>query len=440
MKEKLPVVAIVGRQNVGKSTLLNRLTTRSAAIVHKTPGVTRDRKYIAASWRNHSFILVDTGGVGVDAEGLLSKEVERQAFIAAREADVVLVVTDVTTGVTDDDLWLARRINRITKETILAVNKVDHPELESEVSAFYSLDLGDPLPISAQHGLGIGDLLDKIVGGLPEIEISQEEEEISVAIVGKPNVGKSSILNLIAGEERVLVHENPHTTRDAIDTVVEEDGKLYRLIDTAGLRKKSKRASDIEYYSSVRTARVISQADVVLLVIDGSEGATENDQRIARQVEREGRSQAIIINKWDIVENEHRAAEVMETISKRFRFASHIPLLRMSALTGWGSEKLLPLVDFVFEEWKKKVTTPLLNRFFASRELKVPPPSRGGRQLKIYYATQAGVAPPSFTIFVNDASLVKSNYRKFLTRELREEYGFWGSPLRLNFRTSKKKG
>lgn len=436
MRNRLPLVAIMGRPNVGKSTLLNRLGARMAAIVDSSPGVTRDRKYVTARWREEEFTVADTGGVGIDREDWLSAEIERQAFFAASEADVIIMLVDVKTGVTDEDEALAKKLKRLHRHTILVVNKVDNQELESQAAEFYALGLGDPITISAHHGLGIGDLLDIVVDKLPPPGETPPEPEVAVAIVGRPNVGKSSILNRLAGEERVLVHEEPHTTRDTIDTIVKSEEREYRILDTAGIRKKRTGISDIEYYSSVRTFRAIDDADVVLLVIDGEEGPSEHDQRIASRIDSRGRASVVLINKWDLVEEAGNSVEVMDSLAHKFRFALHLPLLRVSALTGRGIDKILPLVDEVVEQWNKRIPTPGLNDFLTGLKLKRSPPSKGGRQLKMYYATQAGTAPPTVVIFVNDAGLVKADYRKFITNQLREEYGFWGSPLRVHFRTS----
>src|SRR5450756_701752 len=440
MRSSLPVVAIMGRANVGKSTLLNRLSAQMTAIVDPTSGVTRDRKYVTAQWRDRQFVLADTGGVGIDYEGWLSREIERQAFFAAEEAAGVVMVVDVNTGVTEDDEWLARRLKRMRSGALLVVNKVDHANLEPEVSRFYALGLGEPIAISAEHGPGIGDLLDRLIELLPVVEATEEVPEIAVAIVGRPNSGKSSILNQLAHEERALVHEQPHTTRDTIDTMVEFDGKIYRILDTAGIRRKRTGISDIEYYSSLRTFRAIDAADVVLMVVDGSEGPTEHDQRIARMIDSRGRAEVVLLNKWDLVEKAQKSVEVLEAISHKFRFAPHLPLLRSSALTGKGIEKVLPLVEQVYDQWNTRIATPALNEFISRVKLLKPPPSNGGKQLKMYYATQAGVAPPTVVIFVNDAGIVKPDYRRSLARQLRQEYGFWGSPLRVHFRTAKGKG
>ncbi len=439
MKSEAPIVAIMGRSNVGKSTLMNRLASRMEAIVDPTPGVTRDRKYAPARWRDREFVVVDTGGVGIEREGWLDREVERQAFFAAEEADVVVLVVDVNTGITEDDDWVSRRLKRLGSDTIVAVNKVDNQNLEYEVGSFYALGLGEPIGLSAYHGLGIGELLDRITELLPSWGEEPVEPEIAVAIVGRPNVGKSSILNRLADEERALVHEKPHTTRDTIDTIVESDGTSYRILDTAGIRKKRTGISDVEYYSSVRTFRAIEQADVVMLVIDGWEGPSEHDQRIAAKIDSRGRASIILINKWDRVEEAGKAVELMESIARKFRFATHLPLLRVSAVTGRGVDRILPLVDDAYGEWNKRIPTPVLNDFLARVKVKVAPPRKGNRELKMYYATQAGVAPPTVVIFVNEAGLVRQDYRRFIARQVREEYGFWGSPLRIHFRTTKKR-
>ena len=439
MRTGLPIVAIMGRANVGKSTLLNRLSAHMTAIVDPTPGVTRDRKYVTAQWRDRNFVLADTGGVGIDSEGWLSHEIERQAFFAAKEADVVVMVTDVKTGVTEDDEWLARQLKRMKSGALLVVNKVDHADLEPEVGRFFALGMGEPIAISAEHGLGIGDLLDRIIELIPVVEAAEEVPEIAVAIVGRPNSGKSSILNRLAREERALVHEQPHTTRDTIDTVVEFDGKTYRILDTAGIRRKRTGISDIEYYSSLRTFRAIDEADVVLLVVDGSEGPTEHDQHIARMVDSRGRAEIVLLNKWDLVKKAQKSVDMLEAISHKFRFAPHLPLLRVSAIEGTGVKNILPLAEQVYDQWNMRIPTPALNDFISRVKLLKSPPSKGGRQLKMYYATQAGVAPPTVVIFVNDAGIVKADYRRFLARQLREGYGFWGSPLRVHFKTASGK-
>jgi len=437
MNGNLPIVAIMGRPNVGKSTLINRISATMTAIVDPTPGVTRDRKYVRARWKEREFMLADTGGVGIDADGWLSGEIERQAFFAAGEADVIIMVVDVTTGVTDDDEWLARKIKKLGRKSVLAVNKVDNPDRELDSAEFYALGMGDPVTISAYHGLGTGDLLDVVTGLLPDVRGEEPEPEIAVAIVGRPNVGKSSILNRIAGEERSLVHEVPHTTRDAVDTVVTAGSTSYRILDTAGIRRRRAGMSDVEYYSSVRTFRAIGDADVVLLVVDGEEGPTEHDQRIASKIESRGRAAAVLVNKWDLVVEAGTSADVMESVAYKFRFAPHLPLLRVSALTGRGMDRVLPLVDEAHAQWNRRIATPEINQFLASVGTGRAVPSKGGRRLKMYYATQAGTAPPTIVVFVNDAGIVTAEFRRYLVRLLREEYGFWGSPLRVHFKTAR---
>ncbi len=435
-KKRLPIVAILGRPNVGKSTLMNRIAARMSAIVDPTPGVTRDRKYTEARWRDRQFVIADTGGVGIDTDGWLAKDIERQAFFAAEEADVVIMLTDVTTGITEDDEWLARKIKRMGLNVVLVVNKVDNESLENEASVFYSLGLGDPIPVSAYHSRGIGDLLDRIIELLPPLHEEPEEPEISVAIVGRPNVGKSSILNCLAREERSLVHEEPHTTRDTVDTVIEYEGSLIRILDTAGLRRKKTAMDAVEYYSSVRTYRAIDEADIVLLIVDASEGPTEHDQRIAKKIDERGKGIAVLLNKWDIVKEKDDPNEVMESVSHKFRYAQHIPLLRVSALNGWGMDKVIPLVLEVYEQWTRKIPTPSLNTSISNVKRMRGAPSKGGKSLKMYYATQVKTAPPTFLIFVNDPDLIKDNYKRFIVNQIRNEYGFWGSPIRLIFRKS----
>lgn len=436
MKKEIPIVAIMGRTNVGKSTLINRLTSRTSAIVDPTPGVTRDRKYASAVWRDKEFTIVDTGGVGIETDGKLDEQIEKQAFYAAAEADLVIMVVDVKTGITEDDNWLAKRIKKEELRPILVVNKVDNENVSHEAGRFYSLGFGEPIQISAYHGLGISELLDRIVERLPEPAWGRTEPETAVAIVGRPNVGKSSILNRLAEEERSLVHEEPHTTRDSIDTLVEKNGTVYRLLDTAGIRRKKTGMTDLEYYSSLRTLRAIDEADVVLLVIDGGEGPTENDQKIAREILDKGRSLVLLVNKWDLASKKEDVEGYMESISHKFRFVDHLPLLRISALTGRGIQKIMPLADEIKQEWMKRIPTPELNRFIEIVKDEYVLPAKRGRRLKIYYAAQTGTAPPTFSISVNNADLVKSDYKRFVEKRLRQAYGFSGCPVRVTFKTA----
>lgn len=436
MEKELPIVAIMGRTNVGKSTLINRLTSRTSAIVDPTPGVTRDRKYAYASWRDKEFMIVDTGGVGIDNDGKLDEQIEKQAFLAASEADLVIMVVDIRIGITEDDIWLARKIMKEELRPILVVNKVDNENISHETSRFYSLGLGEPVQISAYHGLGISELLDKIVERLPDPVSGRTEPETAIAIVGRPNVGKSSILNRLADEERSLVHEEPHTTRDSIDTIVVKNDTVYRVLDTAGIRRKKTGMTDLEYYSSLRTLRAIDEADVVLLVVDGGEGPTENDQKIAREILDKGRSLVLLVNKWDLASKNEDTDEFMESISYKFRFIDHLPLLRISALTGRGIHKILPLVNEIKDEWMKRIPTPELNKLIENVKNEYILPAKQGRQLKVYYAAQTGTSPPAFSISVNNADLVKSDYRRFFEKKIRQAYGFSGCPVRITFRTA----
>lgn len=437
-KRKLPVVAIMGRTNVGKSTLTNRIAARMEAIVDSTPGVTRDRKYVSANWRGKDLILIDTGGVGIETEGWLEEEVERQAFYAMEEADLTIMVVDVRTGVTDEDEALASRLRKSGTPTLLAVNKVDEQSMEWETHVFHSLGMGDPIPVSSKHGLGIGELLDKVVDRLPMVPESSEEEEIAVAIVGRPNVGKSSLLNLLAQEERAVVSAEPYTTRDTIDTIVSLGEERFRILDTAGLRRKSKIKNDIEYYSSVRTRGAIDEADVVLMMVDAVEGATDNDQKIARHVDRAGKAGIILLNKWDLVSGTEMATRTMDFLPHAYRFLKHLPVLRISALTGRGVDKILPSVIDVYEEWHKRIPTPDLNKALRELKEKHTPSVKGGRQLRLYYATQVSAAPPRIIIFVNNPHLAKETYKRFLVRGLREKFGFYGSPLTISLRKRRR--
>ncbi|MDD5749081.1 MAG: ribosome biogenesis GTPase Der [Actinomycetota bacterium] len=437
--ESLPIVAILGRPNVGKSTLLNRLVTKMDAIVDSTSGVTRDRKYARAKWKNYNFIVADTGGVGTERKEFLSKDIEKQAFIAAREADVVVMLVDVRTGITSDDEWLAKRLKRLGKKTILVLNKADAVNSQILASEFYKLGMGEPICISAYHGLGIGELLDRICSLLPEIEPTSQEET-SIAIVGRTNAGKSSILNQLAGEERALVHEKTHTTRDTIDAIVEFRGKVYRILDTAGIRKKTRGLDNVEYYGSVRAMRAIEEADVALLVIDAQIGPTEVDLKVARKIDNYGKACVILLNKWDLIKNEEHAHQVITSITEKFRFATHLPLHKTSATTGKGIEIIFPIVDEVKGEWTKRIPTAKLNSFLSKFEEERPRIYKGNLELKIYYATQFGIAPPTFVFFVNNPKLLTPQFKKYLIRKIRDEYGFSGCPVRIHFRTTRKKG
>ncbi|HAA89493.1 MAG: GTPase Der [Thermoanaerobacterales bacterium 50_218] len=429
-----PVVALVGRPNVGKSTLFNRLAGGRTAIVADVPGVTRDRLYRDAEWEKRTFTLVDTGGLFLpdpDFSGEVRKQVEK----AIEEADVVVFVVDFRVGPTPEDEEIARLLHKYRKKVVLAVNKVDNFRRDSHhVYEFLTLGLGEPIPISALHGLNIDTLLSKIVEMFPPEEADEEVEGIRVAVVGRPNVGKSSLVNALLREERVIVSEVPGTTRDAIDTVLVQDDKRYIIVDTSGIRRKSRVTPGVERYSVIRALRAIDRADVVLLVLDAALGVVEQDKKIGGYIEEAGKGLIIIINKWDLVMEKTDIEDFQQMVRAELHFLSYAPLLFISALSGWGVDQVLGLVDLVASEQVKRISTGNLNNWLNEILLFNPPPSTKGKELKIYYAVQVGVKPPHFLFFVNDPDLVHFSYKRFLENQLRKTYGFEGTPLRLIFR------
>jgi GTPase len=437
----LPLVAVVGRPNVGKSTLVNRLVSKGDAIVESSPGVTRDRNYFIASWRRRDFRIVDTGGLDPIAEEQLSQAIGKQAMHAVEEADVVVFVVDATQGITGGDQEVAEALRRVGKPAILVVNKVDNQSREDEAVEWYSLGMGEPWPISATHGRNIGDLLDAIVETLPEApEQAQEEEaeETVVAIIGKPNVGKSTLFNRLLQEERSIMSEIPGTTRDAIDTVLQAEGKTYRFIDTAGWRRRSKVHEEVEFYSLVRVWKAIDRSQVVILVIDAEEGVTEQDQKIAARIKDDGRACVVVLNKWDKLKGTGRGNETYLDAEENLQFISYAPILRISALNGGGVSKLLPAIDRVKANWEGRVPTAQLNQLLQQVLSQTSPPSKRGKRLQIYYLTQARTAPPQFVFFVNRPSLADPGYERFLERKLRETFIFEGAPIRIVLRARRK--
>lgn len=435
----MPLVAVVGRPNVGKSTLVNRIVGKKEAIVEKTPGVTRDRKYLAADWAGREFTLIDTGGLDFVGQADLTKKVREQAMFAIREADVVVFLVDGVTGPLPSDEEVADVLRRSEKPTILLVNKLDDPDRVLEKAAFYKLGLGDPVEISALHGVGVGDFLDELVKFFPEKEAAAEEEKaLTTAIIGRPNVGKSSILNRILGEERAIVSEVPGTTRDIIDSLLSRDDRKYLFVDTAGLRKKAKIETAIEYYSSLRVLQAIDRAGLVLLVIDAAEGVTDQDQKIASQLREKGRATIVLLNKWDLVDKE-RGREVVLDSQEKLHFIDYAPLLRVSALTGQGFGKLFPAIDLVAAKYRKRVSTSDLNDFIDKAKLELQL-SVKGRTLKILYGTQVKASPPTFLFFVNlsgASRFVSRGYLRYLEKRLRKVFDFTGAPIRIRFRQSK---
>ncbi len=432
-----PLVAIVGRPNVGKSMLFNKLTGRRTAIVEDTPGVTRDRIYGVCDWNGRDFELVDTGGIEPNTDSEMLKFMRRQAEIAIETADVIVMVTDVKTGVTAADQDVASMLLRSKKPVCLAVNKCDSVGMtDPNVYEFYALGLGDPIEVSAIHGHGTGDLLDWCVEHFPEEAESEDEGEIiNVAIVGKPNVGKSSLLNCILGQERVIVSDVAGTTRDAIDSLFENEFGKYRFIDTAGMRRKSKVDDAIEKYSNMRSIAAIDRADVCLILIDANEGVTEQDTKIAGLAHEAGKASIIVVNKWDMLEKETNTMnEMTAKIRQDLGYMTYAPVLFISALTGQRVGKLFELINIVANQSAMRITTGMLNNILEDATARVQPPTDKGRRLKIYYMTQVGVKPPHFVIFCNDARLFHFSYQRYLENQIRAVFGLEGTPIKITIR------
>lgn len=433
-----PVLAIVGRPNVGKSTIFNRLIGERKSIVDDSPGVTRDRLYEDANWQKHNFIVIDTGGIQWEKEDI-SKSITKQAEIAIEEADVILMVVDNTIGITLDDEKVANILKRTKKPVVLTVNKTDNFQ-KSNAYEFYSLGLGEPIPISAIHGGNMGDLLDEITSHFYEIEKNvKEDDSLKVAIIGRPNVGKSSLINKLANEERVIVSNISGTTRDSVDQRIKFNGKQYTFIDTAGIRKKSKIGEAIEKYTIIRSLRAIERSDISLLLIDAEEGVTEQDKKVAGFAFEKGKGIIIVVNKWDLIEKDGKTMKTFEEdIRDELKFLSFAPIIFISALTGKRTVELFPLLDEVFENATRKIETSLLNQLIREIVTYNPPSKDKGRNLKIYYGTQIRIKPPSFSLFVNDDELVHFSYKRYIENKLREAFNFKGTPIRLYFQ--KKKG
>lgn len=433
----LPVVAVVGRPNVGKSTLFNKLIGKRLSIVEDTPGVTRDRIYAKGEWRNRQFMLVDTGGIETLTEDVILKQMRQQAELAIERADVIILVTDVRCGVTADDSAVASMLQKSGKPVILAVNKCDTiGEPPMELYEFYNLGIGDPYPISAAHGHGTGDMLDALYEYLPEEDAEDDDEDnIKVAIIGKPNVGKSSLVNRIAGEERVIVSNVAGTTRDATDTVVENEEGTFTLIDTAGIRKKAKVTERIEHYSVLRAYMAVDRADVCLILIDAAEGFTEQDSKVAGYAHEQGKASIIVVNKWDLIEKDNKTMrEYEDKLKNDFSFMSYAPFLFISAKTGQRVQKLFSLIREVYLQNNIRISTGMLNDVLAYATTRVQPPSDKGKRLKIYYITQASSKPPTFVIFVNRADLFHFSYQRYLENCLRNTFGLEGTPITLSIR------
>lgn len=427
----LPVVAIVGRPNVGKSTLFNRIINQRLAIVEDKPGVTRDRNYAQAEWMGHKFDLIDTGGITWEG-GKIEEEIRAQAEIAIEEADVIVMLTSVVNHMTDLDERVAHLLYRTQKPVILAVNKADNPEQRNDIYDFYSLGLGDPIPVSSSHGTGIGDLLDAIVDKFPEDKDTPAEDVISFSVIGRPNVGKSSIVNKLLGEDRVIVANEEGTTRDAVDTPFTKDGVKFKVVDTAGIRRRGKVYEKTEKYSVLRAMSAIERSDVVLLVLDASTGIREQDKHVAGYAHEAGRGIIIVVNKWDLPKkNSTSAKEFEREIREEFQYLDYAPILFVSAKTGQRLDQIPSMVKEVYDNQNQRIQSSVLNDLLLEASKLVPTPMVKGKRLRVYYMTQVSTNPPTFVVFVNDPELMHFSYERFLINQLRQNFDFTGTPIKI---------
>ncbi len=438
-----PIVAIVGRPNVGKSTLFNALAGQQISIVKDTPGVTRDRIYAEVTWLDTQFTMIDTGGIEPSTNDLILKSMREQAEIAIETADVIIFLTDVRQGVVDADYQVANMIRRSAKPVVLVVNKVDNfKTMMADVYEFYNLGLGDPMPISSTSKLGLGDMLDAVISHFkPGSAVEEEDDRPHVAIIGKPNVGKSSLINKLTGENRVIVSDIAGTTRDAIDTSIKRNGREYVFIDTAGLRRKDKIKEDIERYSIIRTVSAVERANVVVLMIDAQEGVTEQDAKIAGIAHERGKGMIIAVNKWDAIEkNDKTMNKFTKDVREKLSFMPYAEMIFISALTGQRLQKLFDTIDAVIENHAMRIGTGVLNEILSEAVAMKQPPSDKGKRLRLYYMTQVSVKPPTFVIFINDKELTHFSYTRYIENQIRETFGFRGTPLRFIYRERKDKG
>jgi GTPase len=436
-----PIVAIVGRPNVGKSTLFNKLSGKRISIVEDSPGVTRDRIYADVEWLSHKFTMIDTGGIEPESEDIILSQMKRQAEIAIETADVIVFIVDGKEGITPADYEVANLLRKTQKPVLTVVNKVDHLGLEENKYEFYNLGLGEVISISASQGLGLGDMLDEIV---EHFEVNTEEEdestEIKVAIIGKPNAGKSSLLNRLVGEERVIVSDIPGTTRESIDSYVEIGEDKFLFIDTAGIRRKSKIKEEVERYSVLRALTSIERADVCAVVVDATEGVTEQDEKIAGLAHEAGKGIVIIVNKWDLIEKDTKTMnEHLELIRNALGFISYAPVIFISAKTGQRIDRMIELIKYVANQHSMRVTTGVLNEVISEAVMMKQPPIERGKALRIYYATQVSTKPPTFVIFVNYTNIIHFSYERYLENQVRQHFGLEGTPIRFIYREKKDK-
>lgn len=434
-----PIVAIVGRPNVGKSTLFNKLAGHRIAIVEDTPGVTRDRIYADAEWLAHNFKLIDTGGIEPKSDDIILEQMKRQAEIAIETADVIIFIVDGKAGLTDSDNEVANMLRKSKKPVVLAVNKIDNLKDEPNAVEFYNLGIGTPMPVSAGQGKGLGDLLDEVVALFPEYDVEEDEEIIRVAFVGRPNVGKSSLVNRILGEERSIVTDIAGTTRDAVDSYMETEEGKFVLVDTAGLRRKSKVKAEIERYSVVRTLTAIERADVVVLMVDAEEGVADQDEKIIGYAHDMRKAIMVIVNKWDLIEKDDKTMQkYLQEIRGSLNFLPYAPFLFISALTGQRTHKVLGGIRACYDNYCKRVATGVLNDVIGKALMQKEPPMVGTKRLKVYYATQTGIKPPTFVFFVNDQSALHFSYARYIENQLRESFDFSGTGIKIEYREKKK--
>ena len=428
---KKGVVAIVGRANVGKSTIFNRIVGKRVSIVEDTPGVTRDRIYGDASWLTREFRIIDTGGIELE-NASFTEQIKMQAEIAIEEADIILFVVNGREGITKEDTFVARLLQKSRKPVVLAVNKIDDQIYKDNIYDFYSLGIGDPIAVSGSHGIGIGDVLDEIIHQLPAVEETQEDDVIRFSIIGRPNVGKSSLTNAILGEERVIVSDIEGTTRDAIDTAFEKDGQKYCVVDTAGMRKKGKVYENIEKYSVLRALSAIEKSNVVLMVIDGHQGIVEQDKHVAGYAHEAGKAVILVVNKWDLIEKDSKTMKKMENqIREQLKYLDYAPIVFVSAKDHKRVHLLLPLIQEVYANSQKRVATSVLNDVLIDAQTMNPTTTFNGGRLKIYYANQVSVCPPTFVLFTNDPQYLHFSYKRYLENRLRDSFGFEGTPIHI---------